>query len=88
MRYKGRMSKQVVRTNWPHAVVVEATALHGLKVDLSGPYPSICHVTESITDDRARSFVVLRFRDAGQAELFRRRAHGEFYDPSDERWRR
>lgn len=87
MRYKGRMSKQMVRANWPHAVVVEAAALQGLGVHLDGAYPSISDRTEFVTDTRARSFVVLRFGDAEEAELFRRRSHGEVYDAGDGRWR-
>jgi len=88
MRYKGRMSKQMVSANWHHAVVVEAAALQGLGVHLNGAYPSISERTEFVTDNRARSYVVLRFSCPEEAELFRRRAHGEVYDAEAERWDR
>jgi len=86
MRYKGRLSKQMVKANWPHAVVVEAAALQGLGVHLNGAYPSISDRTEFVTDHRARSFAVLRFSCPKEAELFRRRAHGEVYDAKAKRW--
>ena len=86
MRYQGRMSNAKVRAGWPHAVVVEASALTGLGVHLSGAYPSISERTSFVVDERARRYVVLRFADAEEAELFRRRAHGEVYDAKDRRW--
>ena len=88
MRYKGRMSNAKVRANWPHAVIVEAAALQGLGVHLNGAYPSISDRNEAVTDTQARSFVVLRFSCPEEAELFRRRAHGEVYDAKDMKWSR
>ena len=86
MRYKGRMSSAKLRAGWPHAVVAEASALTGLGPHLTGAYPSISERTMSLVDERARRYVVLRFADAEEADLFQRRAHGEAYDEKDERW--
>lgn len=86
MRYKGGMSNAKVRANWPHAVVVEAAALQGRGVHLNGAYPSISERTEHVVDERGRGYVVLRFADPEEADLFRRRARGEVYDSKDARW--
>lgn len=76
----------MVRAGWPHAIVVEASALTGLGPHLTGAYPSISERTEFVVDRRDKHHVVLRFSCPEEAELFRRRAHGEVYDAKDERW--
>ena len=86
MRYKGRMSKQMVKANWPMPWSWKRPRNRGSVSTSNGAYPSISDRTEFVTDHRARSFVVLRFSCPEEADLFRRRVHGEVYDPGDERW--
>ncbi len=73
-RRKGELTIARIKRGWPHSVVVPREVLDTI-LPLAVAYPSMAPLNQSVLF-ADRQFVRVFFSDAGEAEMFRRRARG------------